>query len=520
MGGTALHISKRSVFYSVFALTLSNLGLQLLGFVYRIFLSRMTGAEGMGVYQLVFPYYSVLMAITLSGLAMAVSQISAEYDAFGDDFGARRTVRACLGIFSVIFVCVAVPTFLYSDWISKTLLGDGRTRIALLIFLPCLFCTGFENIYKNYFFGTNYVKAPIISELSEQIVRILAVGALLLTFRPQDPGIAAALIACGMVVSEIVSAVVLTGFYKNRAPRLCARRTNPLSAPQLIRKIGVIAVPVSFAGLLNNLLSSANSVLIPRRLIASGLGASQAVSAFGVLFGMTMPLLSFPIAFIAPLTTVAVPKLSEGLAVSNLTDMRRKAGKVIHATGLLAFPAMATMIPLGASACRLLYNQPDSGAYMLPLCIATLFTYYQITTTAILNGVGMQRRAAAIILVGGVLELGFTWSVGFPGVGIKGFVAGYIVSSVLMALLNMACVVRRLKIRIRWRNWFVTPFLCACLAGLVSHWLHAILQQEGFRPWPALLLSLAGSALIYVLTLRLHGTSIVRYVKTLIPRRP
>ena len=71
-------IQKNSVFYRTFTLTLSNIALQIIGFVYRIFLSRATGAEGMGVYQLVMPYYSVVLAFCVTGLAMAASRLCAK----------------------------------------------------------------------------------------------------------------------------------------------------------------------------------------------------------------------------------------------------------------------------------------------------------------------------------------------------------------------------------------------------------------------------------------------------------
>lgn len=514
-----MKINKRSMFYNVFALTLSNIGLQILGFVYRIFLSRMTGAEGMGVYQLVFPYYSVVMAITLSGLTMAVSSITAEYGAFGDRTGARRVTRISLCIFFVMFACVALPTVLFCDWISAHLLGDARTKTALLIILPCLFCTGFENLFKNYFFGMKYVKPPIISELTEQIVRILAVAVLLLTFRPTDAGVSAALIVTGMVISEVVSALLLGSFYRRCAPRLSDRapRCRQESTSKLCAKILGIAIPVATAGILNNLLNSANSVLIPRRLIDAGMDPHQAVADFGVLFGMTMPLLSLPIAFLTSLTVVIVPKLAEGMAVSNKADMKRKAGKAIHATSLLAFPAITAMIPLGATACTLLYQQQGAGEYMLPLCLATIFGYYQITAMAVLNGIGMQRRAAAFVMIGGAIQLAFTWCVGLPGVGMYGFIAGYIISSIVEAGLSVTCVVRRLGIRIRWHNWFVIPALSALLSGAVIRFCFRLMLGDGLSQWVSLLTSLGVGILVYLAALRIQGTSIPRYLKTLVP---
>ncbi len=511
-----LRISQSSVFYNIFALTLSNIALQVLGFLYRIILSRLIGAEGMGVFQLVSPYYSIMHALALSGLTMAVNQISAEFHAFGDAHSTRRTVRICFFFFAVLFTAVAVPTFLYSERISISLLGDKRTRTALLIFIPCLLCTGIENLFKNYFFGVNFLKAPILSELTEQCVRIVAVAVLLITFSPENPGDAAALIACGMVVSEVVSSSLLTVLYKKYAPRLprCQR-----SHAGLYRKILSVAIPVMFTSLITNLLSSANSVLIPRRLTVSGMSSEGALSLFGTLFGMTMPLLTFPIAFIAPLTTVTVPKLSEAVAVRNFTQVRRKAGKAIHATGLLAFPAIAILIPLGSSLCTLIYADADAGAYMLPLCISTLFLYYQITTAAILNGIGMQRHAAAVILSCGIIELFFTWCTGLNGVGIYAFLVGRIVSCALGAIISFILIVRRLNIRVRWRNWFFIPFISACPAGLFANWLHMLLQSEKIGTVADVAISIGVAISIYLIALCAQGTNPARYLKTLIPKQ-
>jgi len=511
-----VRISSRSVFYNVFALTLSNIVLQILGFVYRIILSRLIGAEGLGVFQLVSPYYYTLQALALSGLTMAVGQLSAGYSAFNDTSSLHRTVKLCFLVFIISFSCVAIPTFVFSEFISKSILGDERTRTALLIFLPCLLCTGIENIIKNYFFGINFLRPPIISELTEQGIRIAAVAFLLTSVKPDNPGTAAALIAFGMVISEIISSCLLMFFYKKNIPQL-----NPHTAesfPKICKKILAITIPVAITSVINNLLSSANSILIPRRLVVSGMENSDALRLFGTVFGMTLPLISFPIAFIAPLNTVTIPKLSEAIAVKNIKEVRRKAGKAVHATGLLAFPAVALLIPLGSDLCSIIYANVSAGLHMLPLCISSFFTYYQITTTAILNGIGKQKLAAATILIGGVIDLMFTWSIGFNGIGFYGFLAGHIISAAVTAIINFILISKSLNLRIRWRNWFGIPLLSACPAGLFANLVNNLLHHEISNGFISVFISLAIGLFIYIATLRAQGTNPRRYLKTLIPQ--
>ena len=211
-----MSISRASVFYNIMTLTFSNIGLHILGFLYRIFLSRMTGSAGMGIYQLILPVYSVMSSLCITGLTMATSRLSAHYRAENRLADAHRVVNVSVRTFLFLFVLMASVTLSFSSFIAEDILGDKRTRASLLIILPCLLFTGIENILKNFFFGISHLKPPITSELTEQIVRFIAVISLLFIFKPQSPEVSSALIICGMVISEVVSVIILTRFYGKR----------------------------------------------------------------------------------------------------------------------------------------------------------------------------------------------------------------------------------------------------------------------------------------------------------------
>lgn len=507
-------ISRKSVFYSLFAIAASNTFLQLLGFIYRVFLSRITGAEGMGVYQLVMPFYSILNSITLAGLTVAVARISAATSSRGDAIGARRAVMLSRRCFFILVFFLAFITVSGREFVSVGILGDKRTEAALPIAFFCLFLTGIENIFKNYFYGVGSVAPQITSEISEQIIRAGAVAALLLIKRPDDAGEAAALIFLGMTISELSSAFVLTAFYQPEKKKLSKARAKKVT----VREVISIAAPVSGAATLGNLMSSFNSVLIPRRLIAAGLSRKLATESFGVMFGMTMPLLSFPIAFIASLTSVMVPKISEQIASGNTAELRRKAGKTIHATSLLALPCIALLIPLGEPLCRLIFNHPSAGGFMLPLCVGTLLSYYSMTTAALLNGAGFQGRAAAYTVLGGIVQLFFTYLVGFPGIGISGFVIGYVISSGITAVLNFLCLVRKFGLRPRFSNWFATPLLASVFSALICNIAYDGIIARTLNEAGAVMVAGTIGLFAYALALSALGTNLSGYIKSLIPK--
>jgi len=434
---------------------------------------------------------------------MAASRLSAHYNAENRLEDAHRVVWISVKIFLFLFTLIAAIILSFSSFISENILGDVRTRASLLIVLPCLLFTGVENILKNYFFGTSHLKPPIISELSEQIVRFIAVISLLFVFKPQNPAISSALIICGMVISEVASVIILSRFYGRRKT----------SKTPVFKKIFHIAYPVSLTAVFNNLLSAANSVLIPKRLVAFGLSPDAALSEFGVLFGMTMPVVCLPFGLLGALATIIIPKMSEGM--KNLSYLRRKAGKIIHTTSLIAIPSMCFLVPFGKNLCRIMYGNPEAGAYMLPLCIATLFTFYHMSLTAVLNAIGMQKRAAIISIIGGMVQIIGTYLVGYQSIGIAGFLVGDIISAVFCAVLSLIPVMRHLKLHLSFINWFLRPALSAILASLFSHFVYLVAIKDGISANFALIPVSVVFILVYLITLHVLGTSLITYLKKL-----
>ena len=123
-------------------LTATGLFSQVVGFLYRMVLSRLIGAETMGLYQLVMPVYSMLMSVTAVGLTVAVSTLSARYYALGDDGTVKLVLRRALKNFLLLALPLGLAVTVLSDPISVYLLGDARTRLGVVVMVPCMLLTG------------------------------------------------------------------------------------------------------------------------------------------------------------------------------------------------------------------------------------------------------------------------------------------------------------------------------------------------------------------------------------------
>lgn len=321
-----------------------------------------------------------------------------------------------------------------------------------------------------------------------------------------------------MTVSETFSSIFLAIRYRRARPALPPQAKPRQGGGRLMRRILAVAIPVSASGLVGNLISSANTVLVPQRLMAAGMAQSEAVGALGVVLGMAMPLFMLPMAFIGPLVMVMLPRLSEGCAVGDMADVHRKIGRALHATGLIALPLVAVMAPMGQAVCELLYGQvlPQRCFYLI--AAASVFVYYQAVTTGILNGISRQNTAMVNTIIGGAVQLAFTWfAVSNPELGINGYLLGVLAGSAISALLNMDCLIRKVRLRVQWARWFVMPWLAAAACALAAANVWILTAGLHWDSIPAMVWSFAAGMAMCGVSFWVQGIRVWRYLQALLP---
>lgn len=207
----------------------------------------------------------------------------------------------------------------------------------MIIILFCIFLSGFEGIFECLFLGIGKTKYTAVSNLLEQITQMVGVFLLLLLFNKPDMSVTAALICIGMVISEIPVVIWLVLMYRKEMRGKAIQKQLPKTRRRTLKKILEIVLPVNFSTVATNLLSSASVVLLPKRLVASGMTKTAAISALGEVSGMAMPLVTLPMILISSLSTVLMPTISKSSATEDEKDVRRKVRKSFQVTGFWPF---------------------------------------------------------------------------------------------------------------------------------------------------------------------------------------
>ncbi len=502
-------MNRPSALRGVFLLTCTGAISSVVGFIYRIVLSQLIGAENMGLYQLLMPVYSVLLSLSSVGLCSAVAYLSAKHQALGNTRVVWQLRNTALRLFFLLISLPLLLLLLFSDAASVYLLGDARTQLGLLLLVPCLLLTGIENVQKNYFYGVGVVRPAALTELVEQFLRSVIIIALLRRFLPCGPERIVGLIVLGMVLCEVFSAVTQTILFRRHlgpVGRLCgAEKAAAVIRADMMR----IAAPVGLTALLGNLIGSANAVLVPRLLVQGGMELSEAMSRFGVMFGMTIPMLVLPTAFLGALSLVLAPKLSEALALGRKQDIRRRIRRAMAATNLILIPALALLAVIGPRLGVALYKDVRVGDYMGILALGVLLCSWQSILGTCLNALGRQAAAAKIALLCDAVQLVLTIAtVGRPDIGLAGFGWAYVISSGLGAYLCWRLLARETGFTLSLFACFTAPILASALAASCSRLLYSVLLRDGMSLTGGGCAALLFGIVLYLSALQAQGVSL------------
>ena len=245
---------------------------------------------------------------------------------------------------------------------------------------------------------------------------------------------------------------------------------------------------------------------------------SAAVSAFGVMFGMSIPMLNLPTAFIAALGLVLVPKLAESTALGRKAEARRRISKAMLGASVLMLPAMAFLVVLGPTLGAALFQEPTVGDFLTPLSAGVVLSCYQSVLSCSLNGGGAAARRRPKRPCSAER---WSWSSSSslwacPGWGFRGYVLAALASALLGVVLGAVGLYRAVGLRPELFRWLTAPGLAALLMGLNVNLLFRVLRDRGLSgPWSAAACLVLGSVL-YLAALSAQGV----WVGELFPSPP
>lgn len=450
-------------------LTASSFMIKLLGFVTRIYMSNVMGAEGTGLYQLIMSVYAVGASFAVSGISVAVCTLTG-----AKPNTAHRVVKSALAITLTTGVLALTVCFFLAEKIAA-IVGDIRAANSIRIIALCFPCASLFACLSGYFNGKSKVKIPVAGQIIEQGVRIIIV--LLFTARAMRRGIAAACAAAslGIAAGEAASSVYLLLVYLKT-------RTYGGSGRSCKRRLLSLSIPAAAGGYFNSVLHTVENTLIPVMLGVFGLSHKNAVSYLGIIKGMAAPVAYFPNILISSVSTVILPAVSYASEHGRRERIRASSECLFRLCFFCGGFFAAFFCSFGREICDFLYSNSRAGEILSLLGIITPFLYINMVSGSILYGAGLQTTSLAISVFEGVLRiLGVVLFV--PKWGIYGYIAALILSDALACVLNIRAVSRVCGCSFGCMKYFVCAAVSFFAALIFGNTLNGILR------YPAVVIS-------------------------------
>ena len=373
-------------------LTGANAIVRSLGLVLRVWTSRMLGAETMGIIELAQSVHMVAIAPLTSGIPIAMSRLAAKSSVPQEVLvsGLRLVKQVSL---------ILVPLFFISSPIVSSLLGDARVLPSLWFSAPCILILGYSAACNGYCYGTANPMLPAMSEMIEQGLRFLLTILLLSVLSKLTTPWLASVPAAATLIAELAGLL----FVFKKIPHI---RQKSISKPLYQKQIIVLAMPATLSRLLQTLLRSITSMMIPARLQASGMSAAEATAQLGML-GMISPFLMMPGIFTSALTMVTAPRIAK--AEEKPAELKRLLSWCLLGVLPVSLLCSIVLYCLAPVLSTRLYRMPELAPLLRLSIFQLLLTPVAQLIGTTLSALGQQKKLLYSSLAGAIFSLLLTY---------------------------------------------------------------------------------------------------------------
>lgn len=437
-------------------LTVSGLVLRFAGIIFKVWMAAAIGAEGMGLYQIVFSVYVLFSTFATSGINTAVTRLVADELALGSKKGVLKILKRCMRFTFIFAFFSLLILFFGGNFIAQRILQEPRALISIKILAFSLPFMGMSSVLKGYFIARRKALPNALSQMFEQTVRIVTI--IIFVSLARNMGIAAlcASVLLGDTIAEGMSLLFIYINYRfdlKKINSLCGREVPPFKISKAISRI---AMPITAGRYLNSLLRTAENILVPKCLAAHTLSGEKALSIFGMIKGMALPILFFPSTLLNAVSTLLIPEMSEALARNRRLVVSNTCEMVIKITSLIGIFAGTIFFVCGEEIGVLIYKDADVGLLLKWLSPIVPLMYLDSISDGILKGLDRQKYTFHTALFDSSLRIVLIIAL-LPVFGIKGFIGIMYFSNLLTFLLHIVKLIHISRAHISITKYLVFP---------------------------------------------------------------
>ena len=456
-------------------LTIASFVVKVIGSLNWIFVSRILGGEGIGLYQMAFPIYFFAMTVSQAGVPVAISIITAERVALNDIFGAKRVFRIAMGLMFVTGVIFSVLTYFSASWLIEwQFIRDARAYMSVVVLAPTVFFVTFLAASRGYLQGWQRMTPTAVSQIVEQIFRVIVMIVLAYLMLPYGLDYAAAGASLGALAGAVTGLIVLVYFHiklnreienKYGANLQPTPETANESTFSIIKRMFKLALPVSAASIMLPVVSNLDLMIVPQRLEVAGYSVPQATELFGYLNGMAVPLINLATILTASLAVSIVPAISEARTLKQTDKIFLLTASGVRISNFVCFPAFVVVFFLATPISSLIYNAPGAGDAVMISAVSIILLGLHQVSTGVLQGLGHTTIPMVNMILAAAAKVFLNWHLtAIPYFGIMGAAWATAADMGVAAFINLYFIHKYIGYKMELGQLFKT----ICAAGVMA----------------------------------------------------
>lgn len=428
---------KEKFILSTLILLIGGFLTKVLGIIIKIVMTRLMGTTGIGLYMMILPTFSLFIALAQAGFPIAISKLVAE-----DTKNNKKLFFSIIPISIIVNVSLMIIIILIAPYLSTNLLHDKRCLYGIMAISLVIPLTTLSNICRIYFFGKQKMLPHVISNLSEDIIRLILIiiGIPIVIDKGLDYAVCYVILT--NIVSELISILILF-FFLPKGVKITKKDISPSKI--YLKESLTIAIPNTASRLIGSIGYFLEPIILTSSLLYVGYSNHFIVTEYGIITGYVLPVLLLPSFFTMAISQALLPVVTKLYVNKKYDETKRKIKQGIYLSLLIGIPVTILLMINPEFFLNLIYSTKKGANYLRFLAPFCLFQYIQAPLSFCLDAIGRSKDNMKATLLGTIIRTILLFILAFFKIGIWSLIISTSINILVVTFYNVKQIKKNLN---------------------------------------------------------------------------
>ena len=426
---------KRDTFkMSIFILLIGGFITKIFGFLIKILFTRTIGQEGISLYTIVMPTYSLLITIATFALPISISKLVSENKI------RSKTIVFSTACFILLFNAVFIIFILFlAPVISKYLLKQPNVTPLIWAMVATLPFISISSILKGYFLGKFKVAPNTISNIFEQLFRIFFLIVILPYFAQKNVMLGVILFILLNVITELISIFTFSLFLPKKA---FLHKEGLTVQKNIINRVLSISIPSVSSRFIGNIGFFLEPIILTNLLLFSGYSNNFILTEYAAYNAYAIGLLTLPSFFVSAISQILIPEISKFHAKKETFMIKKRLKQALIYSFLIGLVSSVFILWFRNPLLMILYKTTNGSDYILALAPFFVLFYLEAPLSSTLQALDKSKTAMKITLYGMILKLVLLTILSLAHIGLYSLVISEIINIIFVVLAHIQVILK------------------------------------------------------------------------------